>query len=881
MQNVESSEDSKDSKDSKNASEEQIEEDSKDVSDVAQVDTESKDDAIANDEEKEDEQPVKDQEKESTEEEVEDKEEDSDDDEVKCIDESSQEVQTIEDDDEDSKPSVKSSEATSEKESENQTQSDEKQKYSGITRPKRPSKKKATEVVDLSSDEEESSEEEEESSEDDEVGDPDRDPGEGASKDIPNAYLQPFLFGWKREVVFRRTKNVTECDIYYLPPLESRYRTREAKRKRRSKADQERYFEDFPDDNLSIANFNYVRKPLGLENAAYEIVRRAGLESSMKSSDQAEKKEDPYRKTNAKKSLKEVEESAGLLESNDEDDEEVRLICGFDPEVPVSLQAFHHVAGMNKQHDKRKRHRDPETCCTPPLAEDTLWTNLNDDPFGVYTELGGRSSPTTPPPLRAIKLTYNETADKIIQTHNEVKEEAFKYDNTKEIELKEELASHDYAIKKYKNYKSGPADPEWKPIRNHHQRPAQAQQNYMKGHQRFASSLIMRPAVERPCNIKCPGSVGILPSMQCVSCKNMFHAKCQGMISPNLRVFRCKRCLIRLQQIQPKRPLLPQVQVQRQRAQGQSGSPNTSGTGASVKLKLPMIPKNGKRPIVELVLRTLEGRYQPIKFRNNSQITETIPRTLFNKANSARKTLYVKSQQLPRLNGKPVFLAINPGAAPQPLIQRPPTQGHQPVARPPPPPTGDQVSILVRPQNSAPTTKPVLLNVPRKVALKVKVGTTLSFSASNDQKYIVMDSKIHPPVGSRGRNQNSAPVPPKQGQQRPRLPLPPSLSVIPNSRPIQVPPNRRGAMAPMPGGRGRAAPLSRMMVRPGGRGSPPVGRGSPGGVNRSLATLMNNKRPGLTITRGPGQGAPPPAKVPRRMAPTIPKGANILASGEV
>jgi len=45
---------------------------------------------------------------------------------------------------------------------------------------------------------------------------------------------------------------------------------------------------------------------------------------------------------------------------------------------------------------------------------------------------------------------------------------------------------------------------------------------------------------------------------------------------------------------------------------------------------------------------------------------------------------------------------------------------------------------------------------------------------------------------------------------------------------------------------------------------------------------MNNKRPGLTITRGPGQGAgPPPAKAPRRMAPTIPKGANILASGEV
>merc|ERR1719216_372877 len=83
------------------------------------------------------------------------------------------------------------------------------------------------------------------------------------------------------------------------------------------------------------------------------------------------------------------------------------------------------------------------------------------------------------------------------------------------------------------------------------------------------------------------------------------------------------------------------------------------GNGTSVKLKLPMLPKGGKRPIVELVLRTPEGRYQPIKFRNNSQITENIPRTLFHKANTAKKILYVKSTQLPKLNGKPVFLAIN------------------------------------------------------------------------------------------------------------------------------------------------------------------------------------------------------------------------------
>ena len=67
----------------------------------------------------------------------------------------------------------------------------------------------------------------------------------------------------------------TTCDIYYMPPQDSEYRTREAKRKRKSKMDQDQYFEDFPHKVLSIQHFSYVRRPLGLCNAAYEIIRKA------------------------------------------------------------------------------------------------------------------------------------------------------------------------------------------------------------------------------------------------------------------------------------------------------------------------------------------------------------------------------------------------------------------------------------------------------------------------------------------------------------------------------------------------------------------------------------------------------------------------------
>ena len=213
-------------------------------------------------------------------------------------------------------------------------------------------------------------------------------------------------------------------------------------------------------------------------------------------------------------------------------------------------------------------------------------------------------------------------------------------------------------------------------------------------------------------------------------------------------------------------------------------------------------------------------------------------------ANQAKKTLYVKSQQLPRLNGKPVFLAINPHSGPA-GPGRPPKASHDDPdwsASPSqkraagPPPTGDQVAILVRPQQAASNSKPVLLNVPRKVALKVKVGTTLSFSASNDHKYVVMDSKIHPPVGTGQRAPNRGPGRPSgPGPNKNRLPS--SLSVIRNS----------------------------------------AGSGRP---QNSLSNLMNNKRPGLTITRGP-QGYPGsyiPAKKARK---SLPSGSNILASGEV
>ena len=128
-----------------------------------------------------------------------------------------------------------------------------------------------------------------------------------------------------------------------------------------------------------------------------------------------------------------------------------------------------------------------------------------------------------------------------------------------------------------------------------------------------------------------------------------------------------------------------------------------------------------------------------------------------------KKTIYQRAKQVPNVGNRPIYLAVNPSnpATGNALKQQQSknvstSQNNVLTTTNSKPPssntnsTSDQVSILVKQQNSGSSTKPVLLNVPRKVALKVKTGTTLSFSASNDQKYVVIDNKIHPPVKAAG-----------------------------------------------------------------------------------------------------------------------------------
>jgi len=543
-------------------------------------------------------------------------------------------------------------------------------------------------------------------------GDRSRLPGADAKRKIDQDFLLPFRFGWTREVVIRPGKTgPPQIDIFYWPPKggeDHGPRNREARRKRRSKVDQERYFEEFKSEKLSVNNFSYVRRPLDLNNEAYEIIRRNSKPSLETRSD----------RTRAGKvaSYKEVAEHEGLLsgdeseeEGSAEVDDEIEDITEFDQGLPLSLQILRKITPLREESKKRRKFPNRDRCITPPLAEDIPWTLLDDDPLGIYTELGGRSSPATPPPLRAVRLTSHPTINNINNKINNILCELVDplvriTESNRDLELKENLASHDTAIKKFKNFRPNPPP----------------------------THRSLQPG--RPMNR-------------------------QGVPRPNTAI---------RQQPQQNRP---------------SNNTNTPGY---VKVRLPMLSTNGKRPVVELVMLT-NGKYQPIKFTNNRQVTESIPKRLFDQATGMRKTLYQRSVQVPKIGTKQVFIAINPspggsrpfnGNVPQ---QQPPPQRQQQKPVHKSPGVTEQVSILVRPAQGG---NAVLLNVPRHVALKVKIGTTLSFSASNEQKYTVIDNKMHPPVGKSG----SSRPPPQRPPQRPLPNLPAGVSIRPINRRPQVRP---------------------------------------------------------------------------------------------
>ena len=97
------------------------------------------------------------------------------------------------------------------------------------------------------------------------INDPSRLPGEDAKVAIAEDWIIPFDNEWKREVVYRYD-NPKACDIYYMPPDGA---------KLRSHNEAVKYFKNNPNSPLSPTQLCWLRKPIGLNNLFYEIIRRA------------------------------------------------------------------------------------------------------------------------------------------------------------------------------------------------------------------------------------------------------------------------------------------------------------------------------------------------------------------------------------------------------------------------------------------------------------------------------------------------------------------------------------------------------------------------------------------------------------------------------
>jgi hypothetical protein len=249
---------------------------------------------------------------------------------------------------------------------------------------------------------------------------------------------------------------------------------------------------------------------------------------------------------------------------------------------------------------------------------------------------------------------------------------------------------------------------------------------------------------------------------------------------------------------------------------------------------------------------------------------------MFVQANTLRKTVYHKATQVPRVGSNTIYIAVNPTQRPQhqhhpkssssaltpkmslsasasAVKSSTPAAAESPTSASSSSSSSEQVAILVRPHKGG---KPVLLNVPRKIALKVKNGTTLSFSASSDQKYVVISNKIHPPVGQAEKSPSAvmqsvripAPGQPSQLQQqqqvrRPIFPTKSSSHVLAGMLPASV------SLEPV------SAPS----------GSAPSGS----------APTANRRRPAVSVSIN--RTSEPAAKVPKIAT----SGGNVLSTGEM
>ena len=138
--------------------------------------------------------------------------------------------------------------------------------------------------------------------------------------------------------------------------------------------------------------------------------------------------------------------------------------------------------------------------------------------------------------------------------------------------------------------------------------------------------MVVRKAT---CSVNCPGARRIPPTMQCINCRHFYHAKCQG-VSNNVKVsysnYLRKKLVEYLNYREAHLTILMfknTSQVFKCRACVASSAQSSSlisPISNVVRVKLPMVPVNGKRPIVELVMMQ-GGKYQPIKFSNNMQVS--------------------------------------------------------------------------------------------------------------------------------------------------------------------------------------------------------------------------------------------------------------------
>ncbi|XP_069688830.1 uncharacterized protein [Periplaneta americana] len=307
------------------------------------------------------------------------------------------------------------------------------------------------------------------------------------------AYLKPFEYGWKRELVHRsntRDSGKRQSDVYYYTP---------SGKKVRSLREVLKFLDD---GNLTPENFTFFKEPLGVNDPSKEVIRDAKKDPSPK----PEKKTTPPK---PKMTLKPSPVSKSKATSS------------------RHSSATSSPASKTKATTPKPSASISPSSTSPVSASPVPMSPASDAPSTPATQSPRNSSGRTVPPKTFPKIKVSSVRLQKLPANKLPFNKSKKTESSEDGELE-----------------IGMLPPMWSPNDSPYLKKSSTGSQSVTAVSWSSKSVIGKKTTNEPCSIRCVGVMGLIPSLQCRVCLCLYHPECVGLgsISETIHSYVCKNC---------------------------------------------------------------------------------------------------------------------------------------------------------------------------------------------------------------------------------------------------------------------------------------------------------------------------------------------------